>query len=55
MTHFIEYFILFHPQKDPFRVVPGPINQFYVESICIIYGKHYIAFLSNNIFKNIGE
>ena len=46
---------LFHPQGDPLGVIPGPINQFYVESIFIIYGKHYIAFLSKNIFNNTGE
>ena len=37
------------------RVVPGPINEFYVESIFIIYGKHNIAFLSKNIFNETGE
>ena len=42
---------LFHPQGDPLGVVPGPINQFYVESIFIIYGKYYIAFMSKNIFN----
>ena len=44
MTHFIEYHYF-----NPLGVVAGPINQCYVESIFIIYGKHYTAFLSKNI------
>ena len=43
------------PSGGPFGVIPDPINQFYVESILIIYGKHYIAFLSKNIINDTGE
>ena len=36
---------------------PRPINPFYVDSILIVYGKHYnyIAFMSKNMSNNTDE
>ena len=41
----------FLPTGEPFEGYPRSKIKFYVEPILIIYGGHYIAFLSKNIFK----
>ena len=53
LTYFIEY--LYFTLGGPFKGSPRTKNQFYVETIFIIYGGHYIAFLSKNIFNNTHE
>ena len=49
----LHWIPLFHPQGDPLKVVSGPINQFYLESIFI--GWRRLCLSLGHLYASLGK